>query len=113
MAISINNLNILQQYLQGVLDRADHHAQMVEGISLTLIGAILWKSEISDIEVREYKGRPANMIWFKVGDNKYVLNYNHSTNQIDLKERTNKGELKANFDNSTTYQQVIDVFKKL
>ena len=111
MAILIDNLNILQQYLQGVLDRADHHAQMVEGISLTLIGAILWKSEISNIEVRGYNGKPANMIWFKVGNNKYVLNYNHSTNQIDLKE--NKGQIKASFDNSTTYQQVIDVFKNL
>lgn len=113
MAISINSLNILQQYLQGVLDRSDHHAKNVEGISLTLIGAIMWKSDISKIEVREYDGRPANMIWFEVNNKRYVLNYNHSTGLIDLKERTNSGSVLASFDNSTTYEQVISIFKNL
>ena len=112
MAISIDNLTVLQTYLNGVLGRADHHAQNVEGVALTLIGAILWRSN-GDIEVREYNGNPANMIWFNINNKRYVLNFNHSTWVIDLKERNNNGNLIASFDNNSTYQNIIDIFKNL
>lgn len=44
MAIFIDSLQTLQKYLVGVLHRADHHAGKVEGVALTLAGAIIWKS---------------------------------------------------------------------
>ena len=90
MAISIDSIDTLQRYLNGVLDRADYHAGKVEGVSLALLGAIVWKSD-KEIEVREYNGSPANMIWFWVDGNRYAMSYNHSTEQIELKERTHKG----------------------
>ncbi|MGB5818771.1 MAG: hypothetical protein WBG90_04740 [Saonia sp.] len=112
MAISIDSLQTLQGYLLGVLDRADHHAGNVEGIALTLAGAIIWKSS-KEIEVREYKGETANMIWFWVGLNRYAMLYNHTTKKIDLRERTYKGKLLNSFDNSTAYSDLIKVFKNL
>lgn len=112
MPISINTIQILQEYLQGVLGRADHHAKNLEGVALALLGAIIWKST-GNIEVRGYSGKPANMIWFLVEGNKYTMSFNHNTQKVDLKRRTNNGDLVAYFDNNTTYQQVIDIFKEL
>lgn len=40
MAININSINTLQEYLRGVLGRANHHAGNVEGVSLILLGAL-------------------------------------------------------------------------
>lgn len=113
MAIQIDNLKGLQEYLKGVFDRANHHAQDVEGVSLALIGAILWKCDTSKIDVREYRGSPANMIWFEVNANRYVLNYNHTTHKIDLKRTNNNGDLIKSFDNKSTYQEIMDIFKGL
>ena len=112
MAISINSIETLQHYLSGVLDRAEHHAGNVEGVSLALLGAIIWKSD-GEIEVREYNGRPANMLWFWVGQNRYAMTYNHQTGQIELKERTHKGGVLHSFDNSTTYREIIEIFRNL
>lgn len=112
MAISIDSLHTLQRYLLGVLDRADHHAGNVEGVTLALLGAIVWKSD-QEIEVREYNGSPANMIWFWVNGNRYAMSYNHSTEQIELKDRTHKGDVLHEFDNSTSYKEIIEIFNEL
>ena len=112
MAISINSIETLQAYLNGVLGRADHHAKNVEGVALALLGAVIWRST-GEIEVREYNGNPANMIWFYVNQNRYVLSYNHSQETIELKDRTNNGSVIASFDNSSSYENLIDIFKEL
>lgn len=62
MAISIQ-IDQLQSYLNGVMTRADDHANAVNGVSLALLGAVVWRVD-GDVEVREYNGKPANMIWF-------------------------------------------------
>ena len=112
MAISIDSIETLQRYLNGVLERADHHAGNVDGVSLAILGAIVWKSD-GEIQVREYNGSPANMIWFWVNRNKYAMSYNHSTEQIELKERTHKGGVLHSIDNSTSYQEIIEIFNEL
>lgn len=112
MAISINSIDSLQTYLNGVLGRADHHAKNVEGVALSLIGAVIWRST-GEISVREYNGHPANMLWFHVGPNKYVLTYNHSDETIELKDRTHTGSVLASFDNSSSYEDIISIFKSL
>jgi hypothetical protein len=112
MAITVNSIQVLQDYLQGVLDRAGHHAQNVEGVVMTLLGAMIWRSDGS-IDVREYAGAPANMLWFWVNGNRYALTYNHSAQTIELKDRSNAGTVLYSFDNSTTYQYIIDAFRAL
>lgn len=112
MAISIDSIETLQNYLIGVLGRAEHHAGQVEGVALALLGAVVWRST-GEISVRKYAGRPANIIWFFVGDQRYALVYNHENFKIELRERTQGGNAIAEFDNSTTYQEVISVFRDL
>lgn len=112
MAISIDSIGKLQDYLNGVLGRAGHHAGNVEGVALTLLGAVVWKSD-QEIEVRQYNDRPANMIWFWVNGKRYVLTYNHKTQKIDLKDRTHTGSVIDSFDNNSTYQQIIKTFGSL
>lgn len=53
------------------------------------------------------------MIWFWVNGNRYAMLYNHSTEQIELKNRTHKGNVLHSFDNSTTYQEIINVFENV
>lgn len=112
MAISIDSIEILQTYLNGVMSRSEHHAGNVEGVSLALLGAVMWRAT-GDIEVREYNGSPANMLWFYVGENRFSLLYNHSTEQIELRERTMNGGLISTFDNATAYADIITVFRAL
>ena len=111
MAIVIDSLDTLQTYLNGVLQRSDHHAGNVRGASLTLIGAILSKAT-GEIKVRQYDGRPANMIWFSVEENNYMMKYNHGTELIELHDR-NTGTLRNEFDDSTSYADIIAVFNEL
>ena len=44
MAITIESSEILQEYLKGVLDRVNHHAQNVKSIALAIAGGIIWRS---------------------------------------------------------------------
>jgi len=110
MAIHIDSITKLQEYLQGVLGRADHHAKNVEGVALALLGAVIWKS--NEIKVREYAGRPANMIWFKVGGKEYLMKYNHPSEQIELIDGATNVVL-HNFDNLTTYTNILYIFNSL
>jgi hypothetical protein len=112
MAISIDSLEILQTYLVGVISRAEHHAGNVEGVALALAGAVIWKSN-GEIAVREYAGSPANIIWFWINDHKYSLVYNHSNGKIELRDRTQSGDTLAEFDNNTTYSEIIRIFNGL
>lgn len=94
------------------MSRSEHHAGNVEGVTLALLGAVVWRAT-GEIEVREYNGNPANMLWFFVGENRHSLLYNHTTEQIELRERTKNGALISTFDNTTSYQEVIRVFRGL
>lgn len=64
-----------------------------------------------EIKVREYNGRPANMIWFSVGGNNYMMKYNPDAEMIELHDR-NAGTLRNEFDDSTPYADIIDVFNQ-
>lgn len=44
MAKTIKDIKILKDYLTGVLDRANHHAQNVNEIALAIAGGIIWRT---------------------------------------------------------------------
>ena len=98
MAISINSISTLQNYLNGVLERTGYHTENVEKISLSLLDTIMCKLD-GEFKVEEYKDKPVNMIWFWVNENRYALNYSYSTEPIELKERSHKGAIIISFDN--------------
>ena len=41
----ITDVDVLQQYLSGVMDRAEHHAQQVKQVALAVAGGIVWKKD--------------------------------------------------------------------
>jgi hypothetical protein len=51
--------------LTGVVDRADHHANSVDQVALTIAGAVAWRTE-SDLVVRTYQGRMANVMRVRI-----------------------------------------------
>ena len=112
MAITIKNLQLLNVYIKGVLERSEHHAEDVSEIVLALAGAVIWKTT-NDIEVREYNGSPANMLWFYVNDKKYALSYKHSTYEIILSSRSFKGKIISKFTNESTIKEIKEVFSSL
>ncbi len=113
MALTIQTLRKLNDYITGVMERAEHHGQNVNEIALAIAGAIIWKVKEEDIAVRTYNGQTANVLWMVVNGKRYALKYNHSDETIELRDRTMKGQLIASFDNSTPISQLKQVFQSL
>ncbi len=102
----------MQKYLGGVLGRADHHAEAVQDIIFALVGAVIWR-KVGTLEVRTYEGEPANVIWFHTEKAKYALAFNHKTREIELRERTQSGNVLHTFNNETPLSEVRTVFAEL
>lgn len=109
--LNINSLQDFQNYGKGVLKRALCHAPNVTDLILPLAGAVLIHGK--DINVREYNGKPANMMWFTKGTKRYCFHYDHEHGKIKLFDRSFKGALITELDNKTTNQDIIDLFEKL
>lgn len=48
-----------------------------------------------------------------VNENRYVFKYNHLIGKIEMLDRTHNGTLLHEFDNNTTYNEIMDIFSKL
>lgn len=90
----------------------NHHSPDVDKITLTLIAAVIWKST-GEIDARERLGETANVLWFYVGDKKYATKYNHEDRVIELRDRTQSGNVIGKFDNNSTHADVINTFNSL
>ena len=94
MPFTIQDVNTLQQYIQGVMARASDHAGQVTAIALALAGAIVWRKDNDDpIEVMEVDGELKNVLW--------------------VREGTTQGRVIQTFDNGTSVTQVESVFRNL
>jgi hypothetical protein len=113
MSLTVADLETLEGYLAGVLDRSEHHAETVGAIALALIGAVLWRKDAEPIEVRTYDGKTANILWVQISGQRYALAYNHKEECIELRERTQNGRTIARFDNNTPVTEVQRVFATL
>lgn len=112
MALTITTLTLLNQYINGVMERADHHGQNVNEIVLTLAGAVIWKAT-QDVEVRTYNDETANILWLTVDGHRYAIAYNHQTFNIEIRDRNQNGTVLATFNNSNTALEVKNVFLNL
>jgi hypothetical protein len=45
MPQAIASVDVLQQYIQGVMARAEHHANNVDEVALAVAGAVVWRKE--------------------------------------------------------------------
>lgn len=112
MALTITTLNLLNEYINGVMNRADHHGQNVNEIVLTLAGAVIWRAT-QDVEVRTYSDQTANILWLTVDGHRYAIAYNHETLNIEIRDRKQNGTVLATFDNSTSTADVKRIFEGL
>jgi hypothetical protein len=113
MAINATDVEILHQYAEGVMNRADHHAGQVKGIALALLGGIIWRGEPGSIAIKQYAGGLANLLWVTIGGRRYALAYNHETAEIEIRDRTQSGAALHSFSNATSIADVEAVFRDL
>lgn len=112
MPRTVSNLEILQEYVRGVLDRAGHHAPNVNEVCLTIAGAIIWVTE-DELEVMTRNGEMKNVLWLRVKEQRYAVSYNHDNESIDVREGTTQGKVLEQFTNATPTRQVKNFFEGL
>lgn len=113
MAVTATDVDILRRYAEGVMNRADHHAGEVTAAALALLGGIIWRAEPGSIEIKQYGGNLANVLWFKVSGQRFAFAYNHQTEVIELRTRTQSGPAIRSFDNQSTVEEIEDAFRSL
>jgi len=113
MAITAKDVEELHTYATGVMGRADHHAGQVKGIALALLGGIIWRGEPDSIRIRRFAGSPANMLWVNISSKTYVFAYNHETEKIEIRDRTQTGAVLHSFDDSNTAADIEAAFRAL
>ncbi len=112
MALTITTLTLLNDYINGVMNRANHHGQNVNEIAHTLAGAVIWRAT-QDVTARTFKGKTANILWLTINSNRYAIAYNHLTENIEIRERIQNGNVLAIFNNSTSAKDVKTIFESL
>ena len=110
MPQQVTDIDVLRDYLRGVMDRADHHAQNVNEVSLAVAGGVVWRKDDDPLEVMTREGEMKNVLWFKVNGTRYALSYNHDTGEIDLRQNTTQGPVVASFSNGITNADVWTTF---
>ena len=95
------------------MNRANHHAQNVMTVALAMLGGVIWRADPGSIEIKEFSGGLANVLWFKVNNHRYALAYNHNTGKIEIRDRTQSGPALYDFDNATPNQTVEAGFRSL
>ena len=114
MALTVTEIEELRSYLNGVMNRADHHAGKVNEIVLALTGAILWrKNDDEPIKVMVRGGQATNVLWVRIGDKRYALSYSHDTEQIEMREGGIQGATLYTFNNDTPLSLVRTIFEAL
>lgn len=114
MPAVLTDIDTLQEYISGVIRRAEHHANNVDEICLTVAGAVIaHKDRGTNLEVRQYGGRMANVLWAWINGTRYAITYNHEDESIDVKEATLQGRAVCSFTNANTADQVKRAFARL
>ena len=112
MALEVSNITDFQKYFDGVMGRADHHADKVNEIILAIVGGVVWRSN-GRFKVREYNGTPANMLWMEVDDKRYCFKYKHGTGNIEVCEGSHNGAVIKVLNNYTILAEVKAFFEGL
>ena len=112
MPQTVTSVDLLQQYIRGVMDRAEHHAGRVDEICLSIAGAIVRRKE-GELEVMARDGKMKNVLWLRVNGQRYAMSYNHNSGLIEVRQGTTRGNVLAAFDNTTSIQSVKDFFGNL
>lgn len=111
--VRIDDVDALKAYIDGVMKRAAHHAGNVDGIALALAGAIVWRKDADSIEVMARDGETKNVLWSKIGGQKYAFSYNHEAHSIEMRRGSTQGVVLHSFSNATPIGDVVSIFRSL
>jgi hypothetical protein len=113
MPIPVTDVGLLQQYLNGVMTKADHHANSVNEIALAVAGAIVWRKDSDPIEVMPSPRGMGNVLWAKINGKRYAFSYNHQAGAIEIRRGTTHGQVVCSLSNSTSLAQLRRDFAAL
>lgn len=114
MAKAIQTITDLQTYLNGVLDRSNHHANRVTETVYLVAGIILAKHNPSKpITAMTYEGNLTNVFWVYIGENRYAFSYCHEEEVILIKDKTIKGDVLFKINMNTKASAIIKAFETL
>ena len=114
MPLPVTEIEVLREYLDGVMGRAGHHAKEVQAIALALAGAIVWKKDIGrDIEVMTQDGDTKNVLWVFIQGQRYAFSFNHQAKSIEMRKNTTRGPVLHSFSNKTPLSSVHTIFDAL
>jgi len=112
MALKIEDIRLMKRYFEGVMSRANHHADNVNEIILALAGGVIWRG--ADIGVRTYRDKTANMLWMKTDTGKvYCFIFNHNTGKIEVHKDSMNGRLLWEFSNENSLPEVKGIFSNM
>jgi len=112
MPRTLTDIDVLQEYIAGVMANAAHHAGRVEEIALAVAGAIIWRKD-GPIRVWERQGRMTNALWATINGRDYFFSYNHDDETIDVHADGKGGDVLASFSNATPISEVKEFFQNL
>lgn len=114
MPARVPDVDTLQTYIRGVMDRAEHHAKNVDEICLAVAGALVWRKDPgTDLQVMAHAGDMKNVLWVHIGGQRYALSYNHHAGAIEIREGSVQGKVLASFTNASTAAAVKNFFVTL
>ncbi len=80
---------------------------------MAIAGAIVWEKDNDPIEVYAKEGEMKNVLWVRIGGQRYAFSYNHTNGTIEMRTGTTQGSLVNSFSNSTPVTDVWQFFKFL
>lgn len=114
MPRNIDNMDTLQKYTKGILEKTEHHAQNVSEIIFPLIGLIVaFKDNDEDLKVMTQDEEMKNVLWARIRGNRYAFSYNHESQSIEMREGSTQGRTINSFKNGNPLGSIIDFFRKL
>ncbi len=113
MPQQVTDVDVLRDYLRGVVDRADHHAQNINEVALAIAGGVIWRKDNDPLEIMVIKGEMKNVLWFKVNGKRYALSYNHNNGEIELRQGTTQGNVIVSFSNVMSNNTIRTIFSNL
>jgi len=112
MPVIVKDVSDMARYIRGIVGRADHHADSVNEVVLTLAGAILWRAD-EDPEVMSQGGDLKNVLWVKINRQRYAFSYSHIAKRIEMRAGSTHGAILHSFDNATATSQIRAIFDQL
>ena len=113
MSITATDVEQLKIYADGVMERAEDHAQNVKGCALAILGGIIWRADTDSIRIRQHRGNLANMLWIKIEGRQYALCYEHKTGDIEIRDGSQNGTVLHSLNDSINLVDIYNIVSKL